>query len=199
MPIKLELFGETIEQFAADLEALIAVIRPIAQATAAPVTVELPASAPEELRAVVDQQFEAEGYEATIEQRKPKPTPGKRGRRPLAAVDEAVKSLKTNGGDEPEPIEKRMDTFIAETIAEQPKPVQAFIKDDPEPREDPEGDKKFVIEKLGALFKDPAHKPLVSAFATKVAKANGVAKISELPAPPFPAIRRALEQEFPSA
>ena len=190
MPIKLELVGDTIEQFAADLEALIAVIRPIARATAEPVTVELSATAPEGARTVVEEHFEAEGYEATIAQREPKRAPGKRGRKPLAAVDDALKSLKTNGGG-PEP---------ASQSEPEPKPEpepEPGPKPEPEPREDPEGDKKFVVEKLGALVKNPVLKPNVFAFAAKTAKANGAAKISELSAPAFPAIRRALEQEFP--
>jgi hypothetical protein len=183
MPIKLELFGDTVGQLIADLEALLAAIRPLVHATAAPVTVETPATAPgDELRAVIEQHVEAEGYEATVVERAPEPTepkkPARKGRRPLAAVDEALKTLKSNGGGKPEPERKA-----------EPEPK-------PEPQEDPEGDKKFVVEKLGALVKDPTLKPKVFVFAAQIAKQNGVGKVSELPTPLFPAIRRAMEQEF---
>jgi hypothetical protein len=188
MSIKLELVGGTIAEFTADLEALIAVIRPIARATAEPVTVELPATAPEGSRAIVEEHFEAEGYEATIAQREPKPASGKRGRKPLAAVGDALKSLKTNGSESASQPEPKPEPKV------EPEPQK---NPEPEPREDPESDKKFVVEKLGALVKNPALKPNVFAFAAKTAKANGAAKISELSAPVFPAIRRALEQEFP--
>jgi hypothetical protein len=190
MPIKLELVGDTIEQFAADLEALIAVIRPLAQATAEPVTVGLSATAPEGARAVVEKHFEAEGYETTIKQREPKPASGKRGRRPLAAVDDALKSLKTHGSESASQPGPKPEPKVEPEPQENP---------EPEPREDPESDKKFVVEKLGALVKNPALKPNVFAFASREAKSHGAAKISELSAPVFPAIRRALEQEFPDA
>jgi hypothetical protein len=192
MPIKLELVGGTIAEFAADLEALIAVIRPIVQATAEPVTVELLATAPDEARAIVEEQFDAEGREATVIQRAPKPAPGKRGRRPLAAVDDALKSLKTNGGEPPATKEAALAKLFGEELEPKPEPAP-----EPEPQSDPEGDKKFVVEKLGALVKNPALKQNVFAFASREAKSHGAAKISELSAPVFPAIRRALEQEFP--
>ena len=186
MPIKLELSSQTLAEFTAELEALIAVIRPLVQATAASVTVEVPATAPDEAHTIVDEQFEAEGYEATITPSEPKPAEpaklaGKRGRKPLAAVDEALKSLKTNGGEPPQP-----------TAESEPEPA-------PEPREDPESDRKFVIEKLGALVKNPDHRPKVFDFASRMARTHGATKIHELPAPPFPTIRRAFEKEFPDA
>jgi hypothetical protein len=96
VPIKLEVFGETIAEFAAELEALSAVIRPLVQTTTAPVT------PPDEARTLIDEHFEEESYEAAIEQPKPAKLTRKRGRPPLGTVDEALKKLKQNGG-EPEP------------------------------------------------------------------------------------------------
>jgi hypothetical protein len=103
MSIKLELFGETVADLAAELEALSAVIRPFVQTAAEPVTVKLPATPPDEACMRVDEHFEDEGYAAAIVQREPKPAksgkPKKVGRPPLRTVEECLKNLKQNRAD----------------------------------------------------------------------------------------------------
>jgi hypothetical protein len=62
---------------------------------------------------------------------------------------------------------------------------------------DPEGDRQHVLDTLAGILKDPARKAEVLAFTGKQAKLHGTEKISELPAAPFPAIRREMEKAFP--
>ena len=178
MPIKLELLGETVEGLAAELEALSAIIRPIVQATAEPVTVStavLKDFSLEDLRALIVERFDAEGYEVTIALREPK-TKKKGGRPPLTTVDEALKNLKPNGGGEP---------------ASEPE-----LETKPEPQEDPEADKKFVIEELGVLVKNPRSNQGSSSSQGKSPNKMASQKSPRCQRPLFPDIRRAMEQEF---
>ena len=72
------------------------------------------------------------------------------------------------------------------------KPAPAAVE-----AEDPEGDRQIVLDTLADALKVPKLKDRVLAFAKKMAGQHGKDKISDLPAAPFPAIRRAMEQEFP--
>jgi hypothetical protein len=183
MAIKLELFGENIEAFKRELETLAELVRPVVQATAAPVTVSLADAIKgvsfQQLHELVVAHFDREGYEVVIIEREPKPLtaveaeavvkePAKaKGRPRLASVETAVKKLKGNGGQEPE--------------------------------DDPEADRKFVLDTLGKWVKDPARKAEVLAFAAKTAQAHGATKIVDLPNQAFPAIRRQMEKAFDRA
>jgi hypothetical protein len=108
---------------------------------------------------------------------------------------------------EPEPAPKTTAKKAkAESITE-PSNIEEF----PQPRRskpslaaidesigsDPEGDRQHVLDTLAGILKDPARKAEVLAFTGKQAKLHGTEKISELPAAPFPAIRREMEKAFP--
>src|SRR4029077_14385752 len=66
-----------------------------------------------------------------------------------------------------------------------------------EPESDPEGDRQHVLDTLAGILRDPNRKAEVLAFTRKQAKLHGPEKISELPAAPFPSIRREMEKAFP--
>lgn len=78
-------------------------------------------------------------------------------------------------------------------VEEFPQPRRAK----PAPDEDPEGDRQHVLDTLAGILKNPARKAEVLAFTGAQAKLHGTEKISELPAAPFPAIRREMEKAFP--
>jgi hypothetical protein len=111
---------------------------------------------------------------------------------------------------EPEPAPKTTAKKAkAESITEAAPPSN--IEEFPQPRRpkpslapieepaggDPEGDRQHVLDTLAGILKDPARKAEVLAFTGKQAKLHGTEKISELPAAPFPAIRREMEKAFP--
>jgi len=111
---------------------------------------------------------------------------------------------------EPEPAPKTtVKKAKAESSAEAVSPSN--VEEFPQPRRskpslapieepaggDPEGDRQHVLDTLAGILKDPARKAEVLAFTGKQAKLHGTEKISELPAAPFPAIRREMEKAFP--
>ena len=196
MAIKLELFGENVEAFKRELETLTELIRPVVQATATPVTVTLAgavdAASFQELHDLVVARFDREGYEVTI-------TP--RDKPPLTAIEaEAI-------------VKEPLTAIEAEAIVKEPtktkgRPRLATVETAvkklkgngaEEPEADPEADRKFVLDTLGKLVKDPARKAGVLAFAAKIAQAHGATKIVDLASPAFPEIRREMEKTFDRA
>ncbi len=200
--IKLELFGETIEQFTAELKALAELIRPVVNADPL-IGVNVSVGAVEnasldQLRELVVRRFDAEGYEVTFSLRDPAPAaeqgpapetaspvapPRRRkgGRPPLVDAETAAKTLKGGNGADPHP---------------EPEPEADFEQPDANARSDPQADRAFVMKTLSAFFKDPATKDRVTAFTTRMASANDGVKVSELPIERFPLVRKEMEAEF---
>src|SRR4029077_15474369 len=71
------------------------------------------------------------------------------------------------------------------------------IAEAPDAESAPEGDRQHVLDTLAGILRDPSRKAEVLAFTGKQAKLQGTEKISELPAAPFPSIRREMEKAFP--
>jgi hypothetical protein len=195
VPIKLEIFGETVEAFNSELNMLTTIIRPVTDAGLTDVTVTLPSviegASLEELRQLITRRFETEGYEVKIavrgeepdEEPEPPTPPTKKkkgGRPPLVDAETAAKTLKSNGADH----EPASHLKVVETVEDL----------DPEP--DPDADKAFVIDVLSKVFKDPKTKPLVTAFASRMTKTYGGELMTDIAAEHFPAIRPLMEKEF---
>ena len=79
---------------------------------------------------------------------------------------------------------------VVETITEPP------VIEEPKAASDPEEDRQHVMDTLGGLATKSKLKSKVFDFAGRLAKQHGKDKLSELPADPFPTIRKAMEEEF---
>jgi len=121
----------------------------------------------------------------------PEPEPEPKAKKAKAKVEEALPppaAAPSNNVEEfPAPRRtKRPEIDNLKTIAEAP-----------EAESDPEGDRQHVLDTLAGILRDPNRKAEVLAFTGKQAKLHGTEKISELPAAPFPSIRREMEKAFP--
>src|SRR4029077_1600816 len=75
--------------------------------------------------------------------------------------------------------------------------LKAIAEEAGDTESDPESDRQHVLDTLAGILRDPNRKAEVLAFTGKQAKLHGTEKISELPAAPFPSIRREMEKAFP--
>ena len=176
------------------MKTLANVVRPMSSATAVPdVTVTLPAlikGAPlVELRSLITERFDAEGYEVVIALREsasePKPEPE-------SELEALLQSRSPPEALKPKKKAGRPSSVDPETAAKKLKGNGADARS-------PEIDKEFVLDTLGAIVRDPARKQSVLIFAGARAKANGCDKLGDVPADKFPAIRLEMEREFDRA
>jgi hypothetical protein len=118
----------------------------------------------------------------------PEPEPEPKAKKAKAKVEETPSPAPSNNVEEfPAPRRtKRPEIDNLKTIAETP-----------DAESDPEGDRQHVLDTLAGILRDPNRKAEVLAFTGKQAKLHGTEKISELPAAPFPSIRREMEKAFP--
>jgi hypothetical protein len=84
------------------------------------------------------------------------------------------------------------ETAVKKLKSDEPDLDKAIAEVAPEP--DPAADKKFVIDELTSFTKD-GRKDRAMAFAKRFASVHG-AKLPDIPAEQFPAIRAEMEKEF---
>ena len=124
--------------------------------------------------------------DATLVEPEPEPEPEPKAKKAKAKVEEPAAAPSNNVEEFPAPRRaKKPEIDNLKTIAEAPD------------AEDPEGDRQHVLDTLAGILRDPNRKAEVLAFTGKQAQLHGTEKISELPAAPFPSIRREMEKAFP--
>jgi hypothetical protein len=175
--IQLKLIGNNEAEFHAQLIAFAALVRPVKEASpaaAVEVTVEnLSKLNLDDLLKLVRVVFDREGYEVTVAERKgeamtPEPSPG-------PARKGKARAAKGDGADV--------------------SPDKGNSEDQPQASE-AEVDRKWSLELLQEMFGDPKRKAKAMSFTSKISKANGGARVSNLPVELFSAIRKQLEEEF---
>ena len=201
MPVTLTLVAETADELVGEFRRLNALTTPASGPAATLDDTPLDALIDRVRDRLRDEGFRLE----IVDQRDPNPPAIPPLTDPSTGPQEALPTLKkvgrprkSNGVETPPPAPPASTTLEAADADELPAPRKASK---PAPveivEEDPEGDRQVVLDTLADALKSPKLKDRVLAFAKKMAGQHGKDKISDLPAAPFPAIRRAMEQEFP--
>ena len=204
MSIKIEIFADNNSALAGDLEYLASLVQPLTASQDGPpdVTLNLRQAlkgAPlDVVREVVNEIFDAQGFEVVIKDRQ-EAAPADQGGPPEAEPTEAPKTTRKRGGRPPlvdaKTAAEKLKGNGADTPVTEPE-VDPLGPPDDEPT--PEADRDYVLEGLGKMIADPKLKQPALAFAAKAAKEHGTDKLTKLSADKFPTIRAEMEKEFPS-
>lgn len=213
MSIKIEIFADNNSTLAGDLEYLASLVQPLAASQDGPpdVTLNLRQAlkgAPlDVVREVVNEIFDAQGFEVVIKDRQ-EAAPADQGGPPEAEPTEAPKTTRKRGGRPPLVDAKTAAEKLKGNGADAPAEVGPLGQppydddDDPlginPPASNPEADRDYVLEGLGKIIADPKRKAQAMTFAARMAKENGTDKLTKLGAEKFPTIRAEMEKEFPS-
>ncbi len=186
MSIRMEILSESASDLESQLLALAEMARPLKSANP-DIPVELLVANLkkrnlDEVLKLVREVFDPEGYEITVAEKEPKPEKA-----------EAAAPKKSRGG---RPGKIDAETAKAQLGADDGNGADKSNGED-EDRTNEQAREK-AMKRLHDMFADPKRKAKAVEFTSKVSKANGGKRVSDLPAEKFPDIWEQLEAEFGS-